>query len=105
VRLLMALPGVPWIHFGDLDPEVLQIVGLIAKKCLREERLFVAPFFSEYLDSAAPVKTSWGDVPDIPIFKSLKKVKKRLFQESFMLDSRLSQALVEGALDAAASKR
>ncbi len=99
IKLLKALPGVPWIHFGDFDPEVLQIVRLIAKECQREARLFVAPFFSEYLESAVPVKTSWGDVPDIPIFKSLKKAKKRLFQEIFMLDGRLGHALAADTMD------
>lgn len=93
VSLLKMFPAVRWMHFGDLDPEGVDIAKRIAGH-LKKEMKLVIPFFAEdYLDAAKPHETTWNDVPDIPLLLALKAKKKRIFQEVFMLDERLLDAL------------
>ncbi len=89
VSLLKMLPTIPWLHFGDLDPEGVQIGHHLAAALGREVRLFIPSFAPDYLDAARAVKTTWGAIPTVPLFAHLKKKRERIFQEVFMLDTRL----------------
>ncbi len=89
VSLLRMLPRTPWLHFGDFDPEGVQIGHDMAAALGRELRLFVPSFASDYLDAARAAKTAWGAIPTVPLFAQLKKNRARIFQEVFMLDARL----------------
>ncbi|MDP1974448.1 MAG: DUF2220 family protein [Alphaproteobacteria bacterium] len=93
VVLLKALPEVPWMHFGDMDPKGVEIATRIAAESGRLLSLFIPSFAEEYLDVAKPVKTPWGGIPDNPTLISLKKMNKGIFQEVFMLDERLSDEI------------
>jgi len=93
VALLKMLPDVPWMHFGDLDPEGVAIAGHIAKETGRVLKLAIPDFAMDYLDAGKPVETPWGDIPDVEILKKLKGKGKRIFQEVFMLDDRLPMGL------------
>jgi hypothetical protein len=93
VVLLKALPEVPWMHFGDMDPKGVEIATRIADESGRPLRLFIPSFAEEYLDVAKPVKTSWGGIPDNPTLISLKKMNKGIFQEVLMLDKRLFEEI------------
>lgn len=94
VALLKLLPATSvWLHFGDLDPEGIDIAQRLSVETNRDMKLLI-PFFAEdYIDAARPVETAWGDVPDIQLLRALKEKRKRIFQEVFMLDERLSDAL------------
>ena len=93
IALLKMFPSAMWMHFGDLDPEGIDIAKRIAGEIKREMKLLI-PFFAEdYLDAGKAVETAWGEVPDIPLLTELKKKEKRIFQEIFMLDSRMLEAL------------
>jgi hypothetical protein len=93
VVLLKALPEVPWMHFGDMDPKGVEIAKRIADESGRPLSLFIPSFAEEYLDVAKPVKTPWDDITDNPTLISLKKMNKGIFQEVFMLDERLSEEI------------
>ena len=81
------------MHFGDLDPEGIDIAKRIAGELKRDVKLLI-PFFAEdYLDAAKPLETAWSEIPDIPLLVALKEKRKRIFQEVFMLDGRLLEAL------------
>jgi len=93
IALLKMFPAAMWMHFGDLDPEGIDIAKRIAGEVGRDMNLLI-PFFAEdYLDAAKPVETAWDEVPSIQLLTELKKKKKRIFQEVFMLDGRLLKAL------------
>lgn len=93
VALLKMFPSAMWMHFGDLDPEGIDIAKRIAGEIERDIKLLI-PFFAEdYLDAAKPVETAWSDVPDIPLLVALKEKERRIFQEVFMLDERLVEAM------------
>lgn len=93
VALLKMLPTAIWMHFGDLDPEGIDIAKRISGELKRDLNLLI-PFFAEdYLDAAKPVETAWSEIPDIPLLVVLKEKKKRIFQEVFMLDGRLLEVL------------
>lgn len=94
-KLLRMLPEALWVHFGDIDPEGVEIAENIARETGRNLNLFIPSFASEYLPGR-PVETHWGSIPETPIFAKLKKDKKRLFQEVFMLDDRLLQDFMVG---------
>lgn len=98
VALLKLLPDVPWMHFGDLDPEGVDIAGRIAKETGRMLKLAIPDFAEDYLDASMPVETQWGDVPDIEILKKLKDKGMRIFQEVFMLDDRLPAVMEQMGL-------
>lgn len=93
IALLKMFPAAVWMHFGDLDPEGIDIAKRIAGEIGREMRLLIPYFAEDYLDAAKPVETAWGEVPNIPLLRILKEKKKRIFQEVFMLDERLAEAL------------
>lgn len=91
VSLLRKVPSVPWVHFGDLDQEGIEIGKRLADKAGREFRILIPSFADEYLEDAArPVKTQWKAVSDMPVLAKLRDSKRRMFQEVFMLDVRLA---------------
>lgn len=94
-KLLSMLPEVLWVHFGDIDPEGIEIAENIARETGRDLNVYIPSFASEYLPGR-PVKTPWSSSPENPIFAELRKEKKRLFQEVFMLDDRLLQDFIVG---------
>jgi hypothetical protein len=95
VSLLRMLPKTPWLHFGDLDQEGVLIGHSMAAALGREVQLLVPSFAPDYLDAARPVKTAWGTEPTMPLFAQLRKNRKRIFQEVFMLDARLRTEIAE----------
>lgn len=96
-QVLRLLPGVPWVHFGDIDPEGLQIWAALQKGVGRECPLYVPTFAEEYLDMAQKPDVPWADIPSLPVFGLLKKSSRGIFQEVFLLDIRLKDDL-ESAL-------
>lgn len=92
--LLKALPDTRWVHFGDIDPDGLEIAESLGRETGRAVQFYVPLFAEEYLPGR-PTETPWRGIPDRPIFHELKRTQKRIFHEVFMLDSRLSDDLVE----------
>ncbi len=90
--LIKRLPGVRWLHFGDLDPDGLEIGESLARETGRKLNLYVPSFAAEYLPGR-PVKRSWGKSVDSPLLSELQKTQRRIFQEVFMLDPRLGQEI------------
>lgn len=89
VALLSLLPMVPWIHFGDIDPEGIAISHQIGKRLGREAKILIPSFAEDYLDASQPTLTPWRDSGQHPVLMELKKRQKRIFQEVFVLDERL----------------
>lgn len=95
VSLLQKLPSAPWVHFGDLDQDGIDIGKRLAVKAGREFRIFIPSYADEYLEDAArPVKTEWKAGSDIPLVAKLCDSRRRMFQEVFMLDVRLAKDVV-----------
>ncbi|MDZ4201925.1 MAG: DUF2220 family protein [Gallionella sp.] len=90
--LIKRLPEVQWIHFGDIDPDGLEIGESLAKEIGRKLNLYIPSFAEEYLPGR-PVKRPWHKSPDSSLFKELRRTQKRIFQEVFMLDPRLGQEI------------
>jgi hypothetical protein len=88
-RLVKQFPDANWIHFGDLDPDGLDIANRLAEIVERPVNFFVPSFADEYLPGR-PVKTPWRTAPDRHLFHELRRTKRRIFQEAFMLDTRLA---------------
>jgi hypothetical protein len=86
------LPEIKWLHFGDIDPEGLEIAENLAKETRRQLNLYIPSFAEEYLPGR-PVETRWNTLPDLPLFRELGRTQKRIFQEVFMLDSRLGDEI------------
>lgn len=100
VSLLRKIPQAPWVHFGDFDQEGVEIGKRLAAETERELRFFIPSFADEYLmDAARPVKTVWKDWVDMPLLSELQTRGQRIFQEVFMLDTRLADdfaAMIQG---------
>lgn len=92
-NLINMLPDALWIHFGDIDPDGIAIATNISSATGRDLKFFIPSFVSDYLPGR-PVETPWDSIPENPIFATLKKKKRRIFQEVFMLDDRLHQDFV-----------
>jgi len=89
--LLRKIPSAPWVHFGDLDPQGVEIAKRLAAEMQRELRIYIPSFAAEYLEDAAkPVKAAWDDALGIPLLSELRSRRHRIFQEVFMLDRRLA---------------
>lgn len=89
--LLRTVPSSPWMHFGDLDQEGIDIGKRLAAETERMFRVYIPSFADEYFEDAArPVKTPWKDGADLPFLAKLTGNKRRMFQEVFMLDARLA---------------
>ncbi len=92
VALLKHLPDAQWLHFGDIDPDGLEIAESLARETGRELNLYIPSFAEEYLPGR-PMETPWHKTPDSPLFRELRRTQKRIFQEVFMLDHRLGDEL------------
>ena len=92
--LLNALPDTKWVHFGDIDPDGLEIAENLGRETGRAVQFYVPSFSEEYLPGR-PTETPWKAIPDRPIFYELKRTRKRIFHEVFMLDGRLSDDMLE----------
>lgn len=94
IELLRKLPDTRWIHFGDLDPAGLMIARTIADAAFRDMKIYIPSFASDYLPGAS-LKEGWGDFKGLehPVITELMKTNRRIFQEVFMLDPRLSSDL------------
>lgn len=89
--LLRKVPSAPWMHFGDLDQEGIEIGERLAAETGRTLRVYIPSFADEYLEDAArPMKTRWKDGAHLPLLAKLQGSKRRMFQEVFMLDARLA---------------
>lgn len=94
--LLGLLPSSRWVHFGDVDPEGLNIALRIGRKTNRPVIFFVPTFIEEYLnlELGHRLKEQWKDpLPDLPFFRYLQERRMGIFQERFMLDKRLRDDL------------
>lgn len=84
-----------WIHFGDLDPEGINIALQISRRTGKPFSFFVPSFIDEYLDLSYRIKHSWRDpLPDIPIIEKLKEKGDGFYQECIMLDERLKGEII-----------
>jgi hypothetical protein len=92
--IIKALPSARWNHFGDIDPDGIEIAESLATATGRQLNFYVPSFAEEYLPGR-PTDTPWKGIPDGPIFRELKRTQKRIFQEVFMLDDRLPGELME----------
>jgi hypothetical protein len=63
-QIVRKLPSVAWVHFGDLDPEGLQIWAALKRAAERDCQLFVPVFAGEYLDLAQKPDVPWGAIPE-----------------------------------------
>lgn len=90
--LLRHLPDTRWIHFGDIDPDGLEIAENLSRETGRELNLYIPSFADEYLPGR-PLETPWQKTPDSPLFTELRNTQKRIFQEVFMLDPRLGDEI------------
>jgi hypothetical protein len=88
--VLDLLPQSQWVHFGDLDPEGIEIARYLAKRTGRTSQFLVPSFaLQRYADMAQRHGVEWRDVPDQPMLKMLAQSKRGLYQEVFMLDADL----------------
>jgi len=91
VTLLKTLPlNVMWIHFGDLDPEGIEIAKKIAFESGRAERTYIPSFALEYVERAQKKDVEWK-ATEHPVLDALARHRVGIFQEVFMLDSRLKE--------------
>jgi hypothetical protein len=88
-QIVKILPAVPWVHFGDLDAEGLQIWTALKRATGRACQLHIPSFAFDYVDIAQKLEVPWGPIPDHPVFATLKASGRGIFQEAFVLDPRL----------------
>lgn len=94
LRLVAQLPGVPWAHFGDLDPAGLELF----RRCQRQRAdcvWWVPGWWEELIDTHGREGASWpaelGAVP--PLVEMLAQRGLWLEQEPLVLDARLEDEL------------
>ena len=96
IKLLLSLPSSGWIHFGDIDPEGVNIALQIAKKTNRPLSFFIPFFIGDYFDLSHRVKGSWRETKvNGPALKEFQKRGSGIFQERFVLDERLKAELTK----------
>ncbi len=89
VQLLKFFPVTKWIHFEDIDPEGIKIAYMIAKAVSRQPHIYIPSFAGDYLNRSQKKKVVWRETYGLPILSILQEKKVGIFQEIFMLDSRL----------------
>lgn len=101
-RLIAMLPrGLPWWHFGDLDPKGLEIFASLGSPAARP-RHFVPAWWQDYLQShGLALNGGWpksfpstGDTQCPELVRRLSARGLWLEQEAILLDPRLAEALV-----------
>lgn len=97
IELLSKLPTSKWVHFGDLDPEGLEIAEHIANATGRKMILYIPSFATEYVElgMAQKKKVVWNVESEHPVLKVLAARREGLYQEVFMLDTRLEKEIAE----------
>lgn len=90
VQLMKFFPEVNWIHFGDIDPEGIQIAYMLAAALSRQPKVYIPTFAKDYLNRTQKRKVIWRETYGIPVLAALQEKKVGIFQEIFMLDDRLS---------------
>ncbi len=101
-HLLVLAPHVPFLHFGDLDPN-----GARIHQHLRERRpqlrWFVPDFWKEFIETHG-MHATWPADLDLSVAPSLVLELARrgrwLEQERIVLDDRITAALEEARLEA-----
>lgn len=97
IAMLERFPQVGWTHFGDLDPEGVDIANYLATKSGRPLRLFVPSFAGEYLDRAQKHGVEWPPGSpqhlQLPVLEELRMLRAGILQEVFILDHRLGAEL------------
>ena len=89
IQLLKFFPTTKWIHFGDIDSEGIKIAYMIAKAVSRQPHIYIPSFAGDYLNRSQKKKVVWQETYGLPILAILQEKKVGIFQEVFMLDSRL----------------
>jgi hypothetical protein len=88
--------SIPHVHFGDLDPEGLDIAASLDNGINQKTKLFVPSFYEEAIDVFTGFK-EWPDaVPfedQVPFISKLKSQGRWLEQERIVFDHRLSDEL------------
>ncbi len=97
IELLAKFPTSKWVHFGDLDPEGLEIAEQIAHASGREMFLYIPSFATEYVESGMAQKKGvvWKIESEHPALKALIERNEGLYQEVFMLDHRLREEMAD----------
>jgi hypothetical protein len=97
IALLERFPSARWTHFGDLDPEGVDIAMDLAAKSGRPLRLFVPSFAGEYLDRVQKHGVEWPPKAlrngRFPVLEELRTLRAGILQEVFILDHRLGEEL------------
>jgi hypothetical protein len=100
-RLIAQLPhGLPWWHFGDLDPKGLEIFASLGD-AVAKPRHFVPAWWQEYLEThGLKLKGDWPrscacaeDIKHQALVQRLSEMGLWLEQEAILLDPRLADAL------------
>lgn len=102
-RLIGLLPsGLPWWHFGDLDPKGLAIFASLGEATARP-RHFIPVWWQDYLEThGLPLSGGWppmrtqgqervGDEQDPKLVRCLRATGRWLEQEAILLDPRLAE--------------
>ncbi len=106
-RLIALLPaGLPWWHFGDLDPKGLAIFASLGDAAAKP-RHFVPAWWRDYLETHALALTGdWpqaqdrsADAQGSELIQRLRAMGLWLEQEAILLDPRLIEALACLSLD------
>jgi hypothetical protein len=106
-RLIALLPsGLPWWHFGDLDPKGLAIFTSLGDATARP-RHFIPAWWRDYLEThGLPLSGGWpptqdqghersGDAQDPELVQRLRASGRWLEQEAILLDPRLAEDLAD----------
>lgn len=98
-QLLDCVPGLPVLHFGDLDPQGARIYQHLRQRC-PELRWFVPAFWAELMDSHG-LPARWPAALDLSSAPALvRELAARglwLEQERLVLDRRVGEALERAA--------
>ncbi len=97
IELLAKLPTSKWVHFGDIDPEGLEIAEQIANASGRKMVLYIPSFATEYVElgMAQKKKVVWEIKSEHSVLKALTEREEGLYQEVFMLDVRLEEEIAQ----------
>lgn len=89
VQLMKFFPNVNWIHFGDIDPEGVQIAHTLAAALTRQPQIYIPSFAEDYLKRTQKRTVVWQKTYGLSFLAALQKIEAGIFQEIFMLDERL----------------
>lgn len=94
VELLRSLPEWQWLHFGDIDPDGLEIAIHISGATGRPLRFYVPSFATEYLDLPHATGLRWpAAAGELPALAPFTTTGLGLSQETFVTDPRLADDL------------